>query len=556
MKKIRTLLAAILVFVMVFSATGCKKERVPDDENTLEISVISRGLGTSFLDELKKVFEAENPGKTVYVVPTYVEDEGDVLQSGPKANTADLMFTMCGYYPAIESGANYVKGYDYALVDLTDFIDETVYEDGTKLRDRFLDNYIGAAEQTVMIDGEYQDRVFRLSWAASNMGIVYNKTLFDSKNWKLPNTTDELFALADTIKKDNIIPFVNDTSAGYMTYFGYTLFAQYLGAEDYVSYFMPASADDWYKYTSSFDSTEAYARYYALDGMNKLQNPTYGRLNPKAQQDDYGRSQARLISGEGAMGINGDWFDREMSTIIDQANENGEYATGFMRVPVVSALSDKLSYWDKTVNVSGAFPKYYDAQSGVETAQALAACDELLSKLVEYTDNGRVGELPSINYGGKTITATESDADCVDKARRTVCSLGASHCVSIPAYSNAIPLAKEFLKFMYSDRGAEICMKNMGGGMLPIKYDVTKSEEYATATAFEKATYQNSLTAIMAPYPAKVLDYKVSSLPTPTGRFYMYAEGSGSYVSPHRKFLDDSLTRSKFEEILYNAGII
>ncbi|MBR2023077.1 MAG: extracellular solute-binding protein [Clostridia bacterium] len=549
-------LSVVLAGMMLASAgfTACNK--VADDENTLEIRVVSLGYGHQYLEELKKKFVAANPDTNIEIVATIEQDEGVILTAGPKANTADLMLGTYPYFEEVDNGAGVVKGYDHVLEDLTSFLDETTYSDGTTLRERFLPYFVEALQQEVEINGEWEVRDYRLSYAASVLGIVYNKDLFAVNNWELPNTTMELWALADEIKGKGIIPFVNDTAVGYMTYFGYTMFAQYMGVDDYYDYYRPTSIDDFYKYLANSDS---YARLYALEELNRMQNPSYGRLSPYATQDDYGRSQARLVSGEGAMGVNGDWFEREMSIVISQAQETGKYqkGTGFMQFPVVSALSDKLSYWNELVNSNGIANTYYDAElQPTELADQLEVADKLLSMLVDYVDGGKTGELPSIAFEGKTYSTTTEDAEIVEAARKVVSSIGPSHALVIPAYATAKELAKKFVAYMYSDEGIEICMQYMNGGMLPVKTDFTKIDGYEQRTGFQKEVYSFVQNATIASYPQKVLDWKINGLPDPSARFHAHAMDSEKYVSPYDTFVSTSLTKAKFETLMYNAGLI
>ncbi len=552
-KNLSVVLAGLMLASVGF--TSCKK-KIADDENTLEIRVVSLGYGHEYLEELKTKFVAANSDVNVEIVATVEQDEGVILSSGPKANTADLMLGTSPYFKEVDKGAGVVGGYDCVLEDLTDFLDETTYSDGTTLRERFLPYFIEPLQQEVEVDGEWEVRDYRLSYAASVLGIVYNKDLFTANNWELPNTTTELWALADEIKGKDIIPFVNDTAVGYMSYFGYTMFAQYMGVDDYYDYYNPTSIDDFYKYLANSDS---YARLYALEELNRMQNPSYGRLSPYAMQDDYGRSQARLVSGEGAMSVNGDWFDREMSVVISQAQDAGKYkkGSGFMKFPIVSALSDKLSYWQELVNGNGVAPTYYDAElQPTELADQLEVADKLLSMLVDYVDNGETGELPSVEFEGKTYTTTTADVETVAAARKVVASLGLSHALVIPAYAKAKELAKKFVAYMYSDEGIEICMQYMNGGMLPVKTDFTKISGYAQKSDFEKEVSAFVQEATIAAHPSKVLDWKISGIPSPTAKFYNYATNSEKYVSPYDTFASTALTRTKFEEMLYNAGLI
>lgn len=59
-----------------------------------------------------------------------------------------------------------------------------------------------------------------------------------------------------------------------------------------------------------------------------------------------------------------------------------------MKTPVISALSDQLSYWKELLPLH---PTYSAAKAadGTETTETLKLCDELLAGLVDYADGKR-----------------------------------------------------------------------------------------------------------------------------------------------------------------------
>lgn len=545
------LLTVILSFSAVSLLGGCaNSKKTPDDEKTLEIYATSAGYGIKWIEELIPIFEDQHPG--VQVVLNYdvgVELCRNKVQAGPSANTADLMFSLEDFYSLVLQGDKGVTGYDYALEDLTDFLDEKD-ENGVSLRDRFLPYYLESGQvELEMENGEFENRDFTLPWATVYTGIVYNKALFEEHSWQLPRTTDELIALAYTIKEAGVTPFVNETSTGYINYMPNCLFAQYIGAEEYFNYYNPITEDDYVYYSMTGSSK---GRLYAMYVMDELMNPSNGLLSVTATSDDYGRAQGRLISGEGAMIINGDWFDNEMSLTIQQAKDKGiDYESGMMRIPVISALSDQLSYWKV---IMGGVESYQQAYNGSAEGNNLSKCDELLAKLVDYVDGGRSGELPSVEFNGQTVTATAEDADIVEKARNTFYTYGAKHTAVIPSYASAKDLAKDFLRLLYSDTGAEIFLKNTTGGALPIKYDVFSWSGYEDSSSFQKSIYQLLSTG----YPAmQTARWRINGgLPEARGIFFKYEKTDPNYISPDTYFQQDSLTKEQFIEIMKNAGLL
>ena len=290
--------------------------------------------------------------------------------------------------------------------------------------------------------------------------------------------------------------------------------------------------------------------------MDDLLNPDNGRLSETAEEDDYGRAQGRLISGEGAMAIMGDWFDKEMSITIEQAHNAGNnYESGMISTPVLSALSEKLSYWDTVMSSERDYAYFYNNQ-GTEGKKNLADCDELLAKIVDYVDNGEEGELPSVQSGGRTVTATEGDVDIVREARSCYSSLGSGHTMVIPSYASAKELAKKFIQLLFSETGIQTFLSTTSGGSLPVKYDVTQWSGYENASDFQKEVYALTQKGNPVQHPAS-LTWRITGLPDPSGKkFYQYGKNDSSYISPQRYLEMDSLTQDEFLDLMTAAGLL
>lgn len=554
MKKLACILtAALCALASVFAFAGCKG-KTPDDENSLEIYMTVGGYGSKWVEDLIPIFEEQNPGAKVYLEPeTGVELANNKVTAGPQATSADLFISLEDWGDLVMRGKNGVAGYDYAIEDMTDFLDEKD-ADGNTLRGKFRDNFLNAtAVEVQMPDGTYSYRDFVIPYATGTLGIVYNRVMFEQNGWDTdPNTTDELLDLCDAIIAAGKVPFENEGTTGYIDYMTHTLFAQYLGSDEYYDYFNPTTEDDWVNYSAEYGSK---ASLYTMQVMNQVENPTYGRMNPYVTEDGYERAQGRLISGEGAMSINGDWFDSEMAQTIEEANAGGKiYESGMMKFPVISALSDQLSYWSKILPAKA---DYQAACADPACKQGLEACDELLSKLVDYVDGGMQGDLPSIQYSGQTITATAEDAARVADARSCYTSLGGGHTMVIPAYATAKDLAKKFIRLMFSDEGIKVFMNDSQGGSLPVKFDMASWDGYASATQFEKDIWKiaDEGTAIQH---SSTVNWRVSGLPTPMSnvKFFSYREGDPNYISPEKYFENNSLDKEDFLEIMKMADLL
>ena len=553
-KKTYKMLIFVMCLVFGMSTLGGCKKKADDDENTLEIYATSAGYGIEWLYDLEKIFEANNPGTNVVI--TYdvgVELAEDKIKSGPKATTADLFFSLEDWQSLILSGSNGVAGYDCALEDLTDFLDEKD-ESGNSLREQIsstLLNDLAIETETQKGSGEYTVKNYVLPWASACTGLVYNKNLFARNGWDLPRTSDELISLADQIKEKKLIAFANESSTGYIGYIAQAMFAQYVGAEDYAKYYSPIVEDDWKMYAdnASTGGDWYYGRLYAAKVMEQICCLDYGRMSSYVKEDGYDRAQGRLVAAQAAMAINGDWFDNEMSVAIDGAHKAGnDYTSGMMKTPVISALSDRLSYWNKLLPSHETYNKAIASKN--EVGQKLVLCEELLCGLVDYVD-GKTSVLPSVQDGEKTITATAADAEIVKAARGVYNSLGSGHTIVIPAYATAKNLAKKFVRLLYSEEGIKAFLNRTKGGILPVKYDVESWEGYESSTDFQKDIYN----IVSNGTPIKFMDGLFYALPRVPVKFYDYSQSSSNYKTPEKEIADTSLTRSRYIDFMKNLGI-
>lgn len=543
MKKFTKVLSLTTAFLLTMSAmTGCGS-KVKDDENTLEIYITEAGYGKVWLEKLEQIFESENSEYEVEIKSDKgVSLANSKVTSGPDINTADLIFSLEDWDTIVRSRGNAVAGYDYALEDLTDFLETEV--DGEKLKNKFRDYYLTGLG-IELSEFDYEPHYFTLPWAASGTGIVYNANLFTSKNWELPRTSNELVELAKTIKGAGYIPFCNETSTGYMSYIIAAMWAQYDGVDYYYDYISPTSEEDWYEYSSNPSSN---GRYYASIVAEQLFNKDDGLLSSTAQEDDYGRAQGRLISLQGAMAINGDWFDNEMALAISQGNAEGNnYASGMMKTPVISAIVDQLDFWSKEYSLP-----YHEQISDPPVAPYIETFDAYLADIVDYVD-GKTDTLPTITIGTKTYTATESDIARIKEARGCHRSLGTGHTVVIPSYAKAKTAAFKFLELFYSNRGIEIFMQETKGGVSPIKYDVENWSGYANATKFQKDVIELVTKGTPICFPTDTF----YSLPQATeGEYYMYSKTSGSYKNARKFFESESWTKAEFLDFMISAGLM
>ena len=136
--------------------------------------------------------------------------------------------------------------------------------------------------------------------------------------------------------------------------------------------------------------------------------------------------QGAFLDGVAAFCINGAWLGVEMGS--DTANID------FVKAPVISAITDRF-------------------------AEGSDKSDAKLREIVKYVDGASTT---------KPTGVTDGDIELVRDARKnSYASGGVDHQAFIPCYSDDIDQAKQFLKFMYSDKGLNTYYDTMNGLKLP-----------------------------------------------------------------------------------------
>ena len=200
--------------------------------------------------------------------------------------------------------------------------------------------------------------------------------------------------------------------------------------------------------------------YYALEVLDRLVDPVNGYMHEYSSKD-FTSVQNFFLEPNKSGAVrdvmfmpNGAWLEREM-----EANyAKGEVNVEFIKTPVVSALGS--------------------ARLGL-TAPGKTA-DEVLSEIITWIDGGKTGAQPTFsatmqNPDTGSVYTVEECLAIVEDARNITPAFNGYN-GAIPACSNQIPLAKEFLQLMASDRGIEAMLKNCGS-MPPYKYEFTKENQ-------------------------------------------------------------------------------
>ncbi len=420
MKKIRTVLCTLFAILLCLPlATACGREKIYDSEGNevtdpskiIEISVWDSGLGTKFLNNLVEAFKSENKGIGVTVTPSSSQDTFyNTISAGARANSFDLYFTYGPKFRQYFEGQHKDKNY---LEDLTSVFRSTAAGDSQTIESKFPE----AMRETLKVGDKYYAGL----WQASANGLTYNAAEFAKHpEWKLPNTTKELQNLALAIAESGNTPFVH--VPGYWEYVWAVWWAQYDGVAAHQDFW----TKDFFEYFNTMYKAGNWNQSadYVTPGVKKALDALYALVSPEgytlngSNTTDFSILQTQYLSGDAMMMATGGWLETEMAKNQSAGSQVADKDIRFMKVPVLSSVVDMLE---------------------IET-------DEELSAIVSYIDNGETGEKP----------ASDADIAKVRAMRNITYTSGPEMNVFIPAYAEGKEVAKEFLKFVYSDAGTKI----------------------------------------------------------------------------------------------------
>ncbi|MBQ2986470.1 MAG: extracellular solute-binding protein [Tyzzerella sp.] len=420
MRNMKKVTAFFLVTVMTLSLAACGGtggDKKKDDYNggkEVEISYWNSGMGTKFLEEMCKTFNAKQSDWYVYFNATAASNAVTATYPLPDVDTIDL-------YMSGEVSDLSMK------VTLDDVLDSTADGDKKSIKEKFDASHL---ESEIAADGHY----YSLTWGGGALAIVYNKTLFEKAGiTETPRTTDELTAACDKLLENGIAPLTHfvDDAGSYWDYIQEVWHAQYDGYDYYRNSFYGCK-DEAGKSPSKDVLLKKDGRYQVLKAMEQFITPEY--VLPGSNSQDHITMQTKFLNEEIGMMVNGSWLSNEMEGTgsVDKF--------GVMKTPVISSITDKLT----TVK-----------------------SDTLLRKLISAIDSVNDGEKNISEYqsgdgyvvDGKQISA--ADWDTVKAARGMVAVNYPQQTLFIPSYSDAVDGAKEFLKFFYSDEGYKIFMDNL-----------------------------------------------------------------------------------------------
>ncbi len=305
------------------------KEGGKDFENKeLKIAVFQGGYGPDYWNEIVTKFEGAYPG--VKVNMTINPKIGEIIRPQIVAgNPPDFLSISDNEQSGIINSLIKERG----LLDISDVFESKALDKDQTIKDMILPGMLDSTRFSPYQDG----KVYLAPFNAGPMGLVYNKTLFQEKGWKLPETWDEFFALGEELKKEEnylVDEKGKKSKRALFTYQG--IYPAYL---EEILYPALANAGGKDMLSKIFNYEEGSFKNdnvkKVLDVFAKISKDGY--LMDGTVALNHTQAQTDMMLGKALFIVNGNWMENEMK---DSPREKG-FEFGMIPVPVFNAGDER-----------------------------------------------------------------------------------------------------------------------------------------------------------------------------------------------------------------------
>lgn len=315
-KVVRKLMALALVSAMATSMlAGCgssddsgkdsgKDADKGSEETVLKVAAFEGGNGTQIWEDIAKAFEESHDGVKVELEmsPELDKDLTKAIQNG---DVPDVVYYNLGQ----PSGFTETMLKEEAIADISDVFDD-------ELKDKMLDGILDGTDAQPYGDG----KIYLAPIFYTPTGFWYNATLVgEGKQYEIPTTWDEFFALGEQAKKDGHALFTFPTTR----YFDATIYAMLAqaGGLDFYNDALKYDANTW----TSDEGKKVLDTVAKLVGKDYTQEDTVSNANADG---GFKINQQNVIDGKALFMPNGNWVIGEMA-----ASTPEDYEWGMMGVP-------------------------------------------------------------------------------------------------------------------------------------------------------------------------------------------------------------------------------
>ena len=274
------------------------------EETVLKVAAFEGGNGTQIWEDIAKAFEESHDGVKVELEmsPELDKDLTKAIQNG---DVPDVVYYNLGQ----PSGFTETMLKEEAIADISDVFDD-------ELKDKMLDGILDGTDAQPYGDG----KIYLAPIFYTPTGFWYNATLVgEGKQYEIPTTWDEFFALGEQAKKDGHALFTFPTT-GYFDATIYAMLAQ-AGGLDFYNDALKYDANTW----TSDEGKKVLDTVAKLVGKDYTQEDTVSNANADG---GFKINQQNVIDGKALFMPNGNWVIGEMA-----ASTPADYEWGMMGVP-------------------------------------------------------------------------------------------------------------------------------------------------------------------------------------------------------------------------------
>ncbi|WRS29918.1 extracellular solute-binding protein [Actinomycetaceae bacterium MB13-C1-2] len=255
--------------------------------------------------------------------------------------------------------------------------------------------------------GQCEGRVSALPYSVMSAAVIYNKEIFAEHDLEIPKTWDELIAVSDKLKQEDVTPFYgtfkDDWTVG-QGWFDYTVG----GSIDVIEFFDALKAEGT---DVGPESAVSFQKDFA-EPMDKMTRLIKNYANADADSRSYGDGNLAMAQGKAAMYLQGPWAfneiaktspDLELGTFpLPMTNDEGDLSVRTnidlaALIPTGSrhqeAARDFLEYLYQPEIIQD----YNESQLGfTPTKDAPAPTDPRLAGMIPYYEDGQIFQGASV----------------------------------------------------------------------------------------------------------------------------------------------------------------
>ncbi len=452
MKNLKKILSLVLALLMVASImAGCggtskPVETTPDggyaQGNTAIVKYNSSGYGHAWLEKAAEVFNEMYKEEGYKVELQIALDSGENAQleigKGPDKNDTDLYMNANGVEAMLDASKKTMRDGGSVLVDLTEVlwnkpaINAKKEEESKTVAERYLLDeeylyYQGARE-------EFHGGIYALPMSIGSCGIILNPAVTEKYGYgldNLPKTTDEFNAMcakiAETSAETGVYAYSwpGANASGYITYLFFEYFAQYSGKEAFMNFVKTKPSSDATIDDIRENGWKVYEDKGILEGFKAMEPIMKPEFSPPGSVSmDHLTAQDKLLTGQAAFMMNGDWLLNEMEELQAEYYEAAANCV-MLNTPILSVIGVECGITD--AELSQAVTMIDEGKANADIIAAIPGLDEAETQRIRDARN-------VYGCGEKSVLA------------------GAM----IPAYSDGRDVAILFLRFLLSEDGCQI----------------------------------------------------------------------------------------------------